>query len=291
MFLSFQFNKKIALTFTIIVTAAIIFYSVASFATTIKDKQSIKLPIIMYHSVLKERKYQGRYVISPSDFENDVLYLKKNGYTTIVMDDLIKYVNKKGTLPEKPVMLTFDDGYYNNYLYIYPIAKKYNIKIVISPIGFYSDQFSQNGKEANHAVYSYCTWEQINEMINSGLVEFQNHTYNLHHCGKGKRLGAGRMYNENSEKYKIMLFEDLFKMQHKMKENTGYIPTTFVYPYGKVSKDSFPVIKKIGFKGSMICESRMNYITKDPECLFGLCRFIRPNNISSTAYFSKIKVK
>lgn len=93
--------------------------------------EGIQLPIIMYHSML--RNGSGEYTISPETFEEDLRYLKDNGYTTIYMQDLLDYINKQVPLPEKPIMLTFDDGYYNNYLYAYPLAKKYESKIVISP--------------------------------------------------------------------------------------------------------------------------------------------------------------
>ena len=85
-------------------------------ARAMAGAEAVDIPIVMYHSVLKDEKYHGKYVISPAELENDILYLKEQGYTTIFMEDLINYT-KGGELPEKPIMLTFDDGYYNNYLY------------------------------------------------------------------------------------------------------------------------------------------------------------------------------
>ncbi len=105
-------------------------------------EDSVKLPIIMYHGILKEEKRQGKFVISPKQFEDDLLYLQEQGYHTVVMRDVIDYVMNGTPLPEKPIMLTFDDGYFNDYVYAYPLLKKYNSKIVFSPIGRYVDQYS-----------------------------------------------------------------------------------------------------------------------------------------------------
>ena len=94
------------------------------------EGDGVKLPIIMYHSLLNDSKLQNEYVISPEIFENDLKYLKNNGYSFLTVDDLIKYTSSDITLPEKCIMLTFDDGYYNNYYYAYPLLKKYNAKAV-----------------------------------------------------------------------------------------------------------------------------------------------------------------
>lgn len=64
----------------------------------------------MYHSVLKDQKMDGKYVVSPTEFENDLIYLKEHGYTTIFLQELVDYVYSGAALPEKPVVITFDDG-------------------------------------------------------------------------------------------------------------------------------------------------------------------------------------
>lgn len=246
--------------------------------------QGVALRVVMYHSLLKEKSRQGKYVVSPECFENDLKYLADNGYTTVNVQDLINYVQNGTPLPEKPVMITFDDGYYNNYLYAFPLIQKYHVKVIISPVGSYTDR-DTNG-DSGHANYSYLTWGEIQEMMQSGLVEFQNHTYNLHST-KG-RIGASKLKRESTAAYQALLAEDLGKMQQEMLQNTGYVPTAFFYPFGEVSPESLQVLASLGFQASFTCQEKTNFITRDPECLYGLGRYLRPAGLSSESYFRKI---
>lgn len=117
-------NKTVKIIiFTALFLSAVILISVMTGAVkeTTADTDSVKLPVIMYHSLLKDEKLQNDYTVSPTLFENDLKYLAENGYTTVVVKDLTDYVYGKKSLSEKCIMLTFDDGYYNNYYYALPL--------------------------------------------------------------------------------------------------------------------------------------------------------------------------
>lgn len=247
------------------------------------SEESVTLPVVMYHGMLKDPQYQGKYVISPDEFEQDLKYLQKNGYTPIHMADLFHWQDGEGELPEKPILLTFDDGYYNNYLYAWPLAKKYGMKIIIAPIGSCTDKFT--GANDDHANYSHVTWPQIQEMMDSGLVEFQNHSYDLH-GNRGGRLGAGKLRSESMDQYRQLLQEDVGKLQERIEEETGYTPTVFVFPFGAISNGAEEIIWEMGFRGVFTCESRMNTIHKDDEHLI-LGRYLRQHGCSAEAWFSE----
>ncbi len=234
--------------------------------------EKVEVPILMYHSILRSTNTHGNYIISEAAFEADLKFLKDNGYTTIVMQDLIDYVYSGKALPNKPIVLTFDDGYFNNFSYAFPLLKKYNSKAVLSVIGYYTDLYTKTPDE--NPSYSHVTWDNVKKMMDSGLIEMQNHSYNLHTTDKG-RNGAKKKQGESLEKYKEMLTADLGKLQEKFKANTGYTPSTFTYPFGSVSNASFDIVKDMGFKASLSCESGMNTITRDPECLYMLKRYLR----------------
>ena len=238
---------------------------------------SVCVPIIMYHNIMKTNTSNGRFIVTEKQFEEDLKFLKENNYTTIVMEDLINYVYNNQPLPEKPIILTFDDGYYNNYVYAHPLMKEYGYKGVLSIIGYYTDMYTENGEK--NVNYSHITWNDIKDMLNSETFEFQNHSYNLHSIDKG-RNGSKKKKGESKAEYTKILTEDLGKLQTEFKDNIGIELTTYTYPFGSVSTDSYDIIKDLGFKCSLSCESGINTITKDPECLYMLKRTIRTPSAS-----------
>ena len=260
-----------------------IFVLLFSFAFANSDEY-IKVPIIMYHSILKDPARSNKYTITPAVLEEDLKYIKANGYETITISDLISYVYDDKPLPPKPIILTFDDGHYNNYGYLYPLLEKYDMKAVISIVGSYTDKFSETD-EAN-LNYSYLRWKDINELISSGRIEFQNHTYNLHDNTHG-RIGAKKKKGESDDEYKKILEEDINKLQNEFKENTGYVPTCFTYPFGGISNSSLDIIKELGFKASLSCEEGINKITKNPNSLYLLKRYNRHSYVSTYNIFKK----
>ena len=91
--------------------------------------ESAQVPIIMYHALMENTSRSGEYVITPEQLESDFCYLRERGYTPISFSELYEYtVDPQTRLPEKCVMITFDDGYYNNYIYGFPLLKRYAIK-------------------------------------------------------------------------------------------------------------------------------------------------------------------
>lgn len=217
-----------------------------------KSEDSVELPIVMYHSILKSKS--GKYIIHPDTFEDDLKYIQSKGYTSITMTDLINYVYNDSPLPDKPIIITFDDGNYNNLSYAVPLLHKYNMKAVISIVGAYTDTYTDTGE--SNPNYGYLRWDDINNLIYDGCIEFQNHTYNLH-SSHGKRKGCLKLSYETLEQYSKVLSTDVNKLQEKFYQNcNGYVPNTFTYPFGSVSKESIPIIKSLGFKASLSCASR-----------------------------------
>ncbi len=254
-------------------------------ATSPADNTKIKLPVIMYHMISKDQKAKNKFVVSANDFEEDLKYIKSNNYNTILVKDIIDYVEGKSELPPNPILLTFDDGALNNYLYAFPIAKKHNCKFVFSPIACEVERYSKI-KDENPS-YAYADWDKIKEMSDSGLVEIQNHTYNMHHTGT-PRMGCTKRIGESKEHYTSALTQDLQKSQNLIEAHTGVRPTAFFYPYGACGKYSEETIKSLEFKATFSCEEKINEIYKNPDCLFKIGRFLRPPGVSSQKFFSKI---
>ena len=273
--------SKILLFLTLLVTLLTVGISIV-IATS---EDYIDVPIIMYHSILKDPSRSNKYTVTPAVLEEDLKYIKDKGYTTVTIADLISYVYDDSPLPEKPIVLTFDDGHYNNYGYLFPLLEKYDMKAVISIVGSYTDKFTETD-EAN-LNYSYLRWKDIKELMDTGRIEFQNHTYNLH-SNTGKRIGTKKIKGETDEHYKSILKDDILKLQQEFEENTNYTPKCFTYPIGGISNASLDIIKELGFKASLSCEQGINKLTKNPNSLYLLKRYNRPSYISTYNFFQKI---
>ena len=237
--------------------------------------EPIDIPVLMYHSINSRESRTGDYVITPKAFRKDLEWLRDAGYQTVVVQDLLNYVEEGVPLPEKPVMITFDDGYYNNYLNAFPILKEMGMKAVISIIVSETDKYSELQEDREN--YSHLTWEQIREMMDSGLIEFQNHSYGLHKNGKqAARKGIGKKPGESTEAYQQAIREDVEKGQARFVEMTGYAPTAFTYPFGTVSEDSYPVLEELGFRATLDAQGKPFRLTRDPACLVRIPRYNRP---------------
>lgn len=248
-------------------------------------KDGIFVPIIMYHGVLRDESMLGDYVVSPMELEEDFIYLKNNGYTPVFVNDLIRYVNYDGELPKNPVVISFDDGNYNNYTYLYPLLKKYDFKACISLVGEYTVAAGESGDKPNPA-YSYLSWKNVSEMRESGLVEFCSHSYAMHKLTP--RKGVCRKSGESYENFRSVFIKDIFNLQNLADENCGFKPNVFTYPYGFNDESSRRLVKNCGFEASMgVCE-KPNYIIKgSPKCLYNLNRYNRPSGISTEKFMKK----
>ncbi len=281
----FAKRRVIAMLAVVILAASAIGGVITGSSIAVNEEDGIKLPIIMYHSILKSAKVQTKYIVTPEQFEADLIWIKNNGYTSIFMSDLISYVYEGTELPEKPIIITFDDGYYNNLVYMYPLLVKYDMKAVVSIVGSYSEIFS-NSMDLNPS-YAHLTWDNIKEMSESGYVEFQNHSYEMH--STKVRKGCKIMANESYDEYKSKFCSDVMRTQILLTEKCSITPNTFTYPYGYICDESEELLKELGFKASLSCYEKLNYITRDKDCLYSLKRFNRDSTLSTERFMSKIK--
>lgn len=248
-----------------------------------EQEEKIFLPVIMYHSITNDNSKINDYIVSVETVENDLKYLAENGYKTVFTEDVIEYVNG-GTLPEKPVIITADDGFYNNLTYLLPLLEKYDMKAVISIVGYYTEVIAE--KDPHVPEYSYLTWNDINTLLDSERIEIANHTYDMH--SSDYRKGCSKFSWENDDDYANALFEDIGLCQTMLSLNCRIIPAVFTYPYGKISSESIPILKTMGFSAAFSCYERPNYITRNPECLFTLDRYNRSGYLSTEEYMEKL---
>ncbi|MDR0288388.1 MAG: polysaccharide deacetylase family protein [Clostridiales bacterium] len=247
---------------------------------------SVDVPIIMYHRLMPAAK-PHTYTITPEMFEQDLVYLQKCGYHTVTMTDLINYVYNGIPLNEKSVMISFDDGDESVYKYAYPLLKKYNMKAVAAIIGGITDQYTEESK--NGGYHPHMTWSEVREIYDSGYVEIQNHTYNLHVNGA---IGLLKKQGEDDGAYEKRLKADLDKFQERCAEMIGFKTTTVAYPFGCMNKGSEKIIKELGYQATLSSCSGVNHILRcDPNCLYRMFRNNRELGIDRGSFFNKLGIK
>lgn len=243
----------------------------------------VDVPILMYHSVCRNDKVRSDYYITPEKFESDLKYLKDNGYTAVFISELADYAEGKGDLPEKPVALTFDDGYYNWLTDVLGLLEQYDMKATFNVVGEYAEK--EETAENRSPAYSYLTWEEIKALSDSGRAEIGSHTWEMHTLGA--RRGCKKMKGETTGHYAEALTADLARLNEALTAHCGFTPTTFAYPYGEISKESVPILQSLGFRAALTCDQRVNKIVRDPGILFSLGRINRAAHYSTAAFMQK----
>ena len=192
------------------------------------QRPNIKIPILLYHdfvtAVPDSDPDNFNYINTPQSFEENIKILLEEGYTVISMEQLNEAYKGNIELPSKPILITFDDGYYSNYEYIYPILQKYNVKASIFVI---TDKV---GKEIDGI--KYLGWDECLEMQNSGLVEIFSHSKK--HVFYNK-LPIREIRDDVKESYEI-IEKHLGKKDLKV----------FAYPYGAYTNDTVRTLKNNG---------------------------------------------
>ena len=246
----------------------------------------VPLPVVMYHSICN--KAPSDYSVTPAQLEEDLAWFSSNGFRSVSAEQLIKYTRGTGELPDKPVMLTFDDGFYNNLSLALPILEKYDMCAVVSIVGRYTDEYAAADPHTDS--YSYLTWQDVSGLLSSGRIEIGSHTYDLH-SNSGGRHGCAKLPDESAESYTAMLKEDLGLLKSELHANCGTEPAVFAYPFGALSPESLPVLRDSGILMTLTCREGMNYITRDPDCLYGIFRCNRSGLMSTGSYMADLTEK
>ena len=178
-----------------------------------------KVLVLNYHQVANTF---NPLAILPSDFSTQMAYLINNGYVPITPDELDAGLSGELTLPEKPVLITFDDGYSDNYTNAFPILKGYGIRATIFVVPAFV------GKR------NYLTWEQLHEMIESG-INIQSHTLNH---SKLEELPDDEIRSE------------LLNSKIVLEENLGITVNYLAYPTGTYNLHIAGIAKDVGYKGA-----------------------------------------
>lgn len=244
--------------------------------------------IVMYHHISRDSSDAGKYVITAEQLEQDFIYLKERGYHTLTVRELYAIDRGERPLAKKSIMLTFDDGQESFYAYAYPLLKKYGFSAVLSVIGGYTEQFSTH---PDHTIsYSHVTWEQLKEMAGSGLVEYANHSYDMHQSGAGGRRGVTPKAGESETEYRAALLEDIHTFNGLFLKEVGFTPGVFTYPFGAYTDWTEQIVRSAGYTAAFTCREIRVVPRSKEDWLYRLGRYNRSGHEQTEHYFKRLSV-
>jgi len=225
------------------------------------------VPILTYHKFCTGESPDA-YTINIKDFEEQMAYLEDNGYRVISITQLLEYIDNN-FFPEKPVVITIDDGFKSVYNLAFPVLKKYQYPATLY---LYTD-FIANGPHQ-------LSWAEIKEMIDHGM-EIGSHT--LSHCNL-----LNMKQNESHMEYLKRIEKEISLSKSILERNTGSLVESFAYPYGVYSEQIRMLAKQAGYRALLNVNSMNNSIPIDQ---YSLNRQIIPAGFSITQFGSLLREK
>jgi peptidoglycan/xylan/chitin deacetylase (PgdA/CDA1 family) len=177
--------------------------------------------VLMYHSISNNN--DKFFKVRPVEFEKQMAYLHEFNFNVVSLATLEQYL-EQGIIPPKTVILTFDDGYEDNFYSAWPILRKYNFPAAI---------FLTTGLTAGADKITPLNLAQMKKMAASGLVDFEPHTVNHPKLTKIDLAEAEK---------EIALSRDFINRQFKKKS------VFFAYPYGSYNDQIIGLLKKLDFR-------------------------------------------
>ncbi len=226
--------------------------------------------VLNYHDILENEERVppfDRLGVNKHHLDEHFAWLKKNHYHVISIQDLLDVQKDEKTLPDKSVILSFDDGYQSFYTRVMPLLKKYNYPATLAVVGSWLEQSENTGMKP------LMTAAQIREVMNSGLVEIASHTYDLHHSipanpqGNQESAVTSRLYSaeydeyENDESYRKRIFHEIDKSSEQLFQQTGKRPRVMVWPYGEYNAIALEAAKLAGMSLTMGLTDGINSLT------------------------------
>ena len=192
-----------------------------------------KTRVLMYHSISKHigKEKHNKWRVKPEDFEKQMNWFYKNNWKSFTISELVSL----DKIPEKSFVITFDDGFEDNFTNALTILQKYNFKATIYLV---PNQKTNHWEEKNTSVLSnLLNNEQILQMQNSGLIEFGSHT-----------LSHVNLSTINDEQ----LLNELKKSKEEVEKITNQECEAFAYPYGKFDDNIVNSVKRVGYKNATV---------------------------------------
>lgn len=258
---------------------------------TAKKETIPHLPVLLYHHIETQ---DGKGSVTVQQLEAQMAMLKNQGYQPISLKELLDFAENGTKLPKNPVVITFDDGYYSNYQLAYPILKKYQYPATIFAIG--SSIGKSTYKDTAHAITPHFGVAEIREMVESGWISIQSHTYDLHQWPPFESGGKIResvlpLPGETEEEYRAILTADHQKALEALQTNGADATVAVAFPHGVTNPLATRIFHENGVKITFTTdEIKTNTVTAgEPETLLDLGRMTIEHDTSNAKILEYIK--
>lgn len=206
------------------------------------------VPILCYHQFGTGSRARNRMEVSQNAFEQQMAYLKENGYQVVRLADMEDFLNGRKALPPKAVVITIDDGYRSSYEVAYPILRKYGFPATIY---VYSD-FTGTGMALS--------WDQMKEMRDGGLIDIQSHSKS--------HTSMSLLPNETTgTAYKERVTREVSVPEATIEGKLGAKVRHFAYPYGDTSPTVLSILAERGYVTAATVQRGANPVFADPLLL------------------------
>lgn len=210
--------------------------------------QTADVAILMYHAFTEDEADTGSLYTPASEFARQLSALRDAGYTSVGYADLIKFVNGDGRLPEKPLLISIDDGYQNNLDLAAPLLEKYGFCANIAVIGVSIGRTTY--KDTGIPITPHFSLEDARPWVARGVLTVTTHSYDMHQVaavdGAGCRRGVLQMPGEAEPDYIAALTQDYTRAQEQLAGLPGTPLPVFTYPFGAYSELSERVLQALG---------------------------------------------
>jgi len=191
------------------------------------------VPVLSYHRFSRDKA--DPMTVKASVFEEQMRYLKENGYRVITMDLFFDFLNSKRPIPKKSAVITIDDNHYSIYEIAFPILMKYGYPATLF---IYTDQI--------HSIGRGLTWNHLSEMARNG-IDIQCHT-------KSHRNLSKRMSEESFRDYFEVTKKELAESAALIKKRLHHEVKYLAYPFGDTNSLVIALLEKLGYQGALTVE-------------------------------------
>ena len=239
------------------------------------DPPEAVVPVLMFHDV---KSYAGgTWSMSADNFRATLVFLKDSGYTPVSFEQLAAYVDGSAGLPEKPVCVTLDDGYFSNYRNVLPMITELGVPVTVF-MNCATVRAAGSTATMDEKAIEKMSLAELSVMQASPLVQIESHTYGLHGVNttysEAERDCILPFENESRADWQAIFDEDC-KREEAVLAQAGVRHTTVLsYPSGKSHEWALEILKKRGYRASVTTDyGHRNLVVKgDPDTLFELGR-------------------